>query len=108
MGQCQIFWLYSPTLVPILASPPTYGKNPMKKNPKALAIGYYREDGDFAILSTVNNNDDHLSTEDYMALVQYITDTFSVALEWSIMAVDLDIVPDYVTTTPSVVYFHKI
>ena len=79
-----------------------------KGNLKSLAIGYYREDGDFAVLSTVNNNDDHLSTEDYMALVQYITDTLSVSLEWSIMAVDLDIVPDYVTTTPSVVYFHKI
>lgn len=79
-----------------------------QSNLKSLAIGYYREDGDFAVLSTVNNNDDHLSTEDYMALVQYITDTLSVSLEWSIMAVDLDIVPDYVTTTPSVVYLHKI
>lgn len=79
----------------------------MVRNPKAVAIGFYREDGDFAILSTVNNNDDHLSLEEFMALVQYITDTFSVALEWSIMAVDIDIVPDYVTTTPSVVYFHN-
>lgn len=79
----------------------------MVRNPKTVAIGYYREDGDFAILSTVNNNDDHLSVEDFMALVQYITDTISVAVEWYIIAVDIDIVPDYVTTTPSVVYFHN-
>lgn len=79
----------------------------MVKDPKTVAIGFYREDGDFAILSTVNNHDDHLSTEEFMALVQYITDTLSVSLEWSIMAVDIDIVPDYVTTTPSVVYLRK-
>lgn len=34
-----------------------------------VSIGYVREDGDFAILATLNNNDSHFSDYDFTILV---------------------------------------
>lgn len=35
---------------------------------KTVSIGYTRDDGDFAILATLNNNDEHLSDSDFESL----------------------------------------
>jgi hypothetical protein len=40
---------------------------------KTVSIGFNREDGDFAILATLNNNDGHLSDDAFHNIVQGIT-----------------------------------
>ena len=37
----------------------------------SVSIGYLREDGDFAILATLNNNDGYLLSNEFSALIKY-------------------------------------
>ena len=39
---------------------------------KTVSIGFYRDDGDFAVLATLNNNDEHMSDNAFGELVGYV------------------------------------
>ena len=39
---------------------------------KTVTIGYYRTDEDFAILATLNNNDEHLTEEQFDEMIDSI------------------------------------
>jgi hypothetical protein len=41
------------------------------------SIGYIREDGDFAVLATVNNHDGALSSAEYLKMIKYMLNMFS-------------------------------
>lgn len=67
-------------------------------NNGTVSIGYYREDGDFAVLATLNNNDGIYTPEAFNKLVILIFHKLSSA---AIMSGELSILerqdaPDYV------------
>jgi hypothetical protein len=41
-------------------------------NPNTVSIGYYREDGDFAVVVTLNNNDGIYTPETFNKLIKNI------------------------------------
>lgn len=64
---------------------------------QTVSIGFYREDGDFAILATLNNNDDYLLENEFNELSKYI----KIKLSEKIEGIDIFIIqrqdaPDYV------------
>ena len=74
---------------------------------KTVSIGYLREDGDFAILATLNNNDDHYSEEGFDNLVKGVLKQMESLLEVKILSNDYgdellvlnrQDTPDYVDT----------
>ena len=48
--------------------------------PLAFSIGFYREDGDFQLLATLNNSDELLSPETFETLRLGLMDKLAVAL----------------------------
>jgi hypothetical protein len=64
---------------------------------KTVSIGFFREDGDFAILATMNNNDGHMSEIEFMALVGEVASTFCSELVCQINVLERQDAPDYVT-----------
>ena len=71
----------------------------MKSN--TVSIGYQREDGDFAILATLNNNDEHMDEKQFDNLiastVAMIEDATGMIRE-EIMVLNRQDAPDYVDT----------
>lgn len=68
-------------------------------NPNTVSIGYYREDGDFAVVVTLNNNDGIYTPEAFNRLVQYLI--IILKMEQEIYHPDLIVLnrqdtPDYV------------
>jgi hypothetical protein len=64
---------------------------------KTVSIGFFREDGDFAILATMNNNDGHMSEIEFMALVGEVASTLCSKLMRQIDVLERQDTPDYVT-----------
>ena len=65
---------------------------------KTVSIGYHREDGDFAILATLNNNDEHILEENF----EQICKSLFRALDVSTTSLHIKVIkrqdtPDYVT-----------
>lgn len=60
-----------------------------------ISIGYYREDGDFALLATLNNADCHLSDSAFLELVVQTMDFFNNRAELKVVALERQDAPDY-------------
>jgi hypothetical protein len=69
---------------------------------KTVSIGYYREDGDFAILATLNNNDGLLSDQKFKQLIELVESDFVEKLYYThdIMVLERQDTPDYVEIYP--------
>ena len=39
---------------------------------KTVSIGFFRDDGDFALFATLNNLDEHLNDDDFAKLIEHI------------------------------------
>lgn len=71
---------------------------------KTVTIGIRREDGDFAVLATLNNNDDHLTKSDFEKLIRVVKS----ALFWGLRSftkievLERQDAPDYVNTDEGV------
>jgi hypothetical protein len=65
---------------------------------KTVSIGYYREDGDFAILATLNNNDGLLSDQRFKQLIELVESEYVEKLYYThdIMVLERQDTPDYV------------
>jgi hypothetical protein len=63
---------------------------------KTVSIGTMRDDGDFAILATLNNNDGHMSDEDFAELTQALTLTIANYTDAQIQVLERQDAPDYV------------
>lgn len=68
---------------------------------RTVSIGFMREDGDFAILATLNNKDDHLSDEDFGELVSHVASTLCRKLMCEVQVLEREDVPDYVNLDES-------
>ena len=69
-------------------------------NNGTVSIGYYREDGDFAVLATLNNNDGIYTPEAFNRLVILIFHKLSSAAimpgAWQLSILERQDAPDYV------------
>lgn len=60
-----------------------------------VSIGYFREDGDFALLATLNNNDGHIKHFEF--LVADIKGMISDCSGIECITLEREDAPDYVT-----------
>ena len=60
------------------------------------SIGYFRDDGDFALLATVNNNDGHLAKSDLDNVIETIKNAFGW-IDEKIIHLERQDAPDYIT-----------
>ena len=69
---------------------------------KTVSIGYYREDGDFAILATLNNNDNNLPDGEFNKLIKLVESEYVEKLYYThdIMVLERQDTPDYVEIYP--------
>jgi len=63
---------------------------------RTVSIGYHREDGDFAVLATLNNNDDFMSDEQFKEVVDSLAAKLR-AVGLRIEILERQDTPDYVT-----------
>lgn len=63
---------------------------------KTVSIGFTREDGDFAVLATLNNNDSHLNDSDFNALVGEVASTLCRKLVCEVQVLERQDTPDYI------------
>jgi hypothetical protein len=65
---------------------------------KTVSIGYHRDDGDFAILATLNNNDGHLTVEDFEQICKSLLKAITIAdNHHHVVILERQDTPDYVT-----------
>lgn len=64
-----------------------------------VSLGYIREDGDFAILATLNNNDGLLTTDAFDAMVDVMRSALQLFAETGISVLERQDTPDYVAIT---------
>lgn len=64
---------------------------------KTVSIGTMRDDGDFAILATLNNNDEHMSEKDFAELTQALVLTIANYTGEQIQVLERQDVPDYIS-----------
>lgn len=62
-----------------------------------VSIGYHREDGDFAVLATLNNNDDFMSDEEFTEVVDSLAEKLWAVTRLYITVLERQDTPDYVT-----------
>ena len=63
---------------------------------KTVSIGYHCACNDFAVLATLNNNDGHLTVEDFEGLVGYVASTLCRKLVREVVGLERQDTPDYV------------
>ena len=63
---------------------------------KTVTIGYTREDGDFAVIATLNNNDGHMSDEDFDELRLALTISLAANTDLQLQMLERQDAPDYV------------
>jgi hypothetical protein len=68
---------------------------------RSVTIGFTRYDGDFAILATLNNKDEHLSAGEFNNLIGMVREFYNVRLIECIQVLEREDTPDYVSTDPS-------
>ena len=61
-----------------------------------VSIGYVREDGDFAILATLNNNDGLLTSDAFDSMVGVMRSALQLLAETGISVLERQDAPDYV------------
>lgn len=66
---------------------------------KTVSIGYHRDDGDFAVLATLNNNDELIGANVFAQLAGHLRFLLSYELEGDLVLeiVERQDAPDYVT-----------
>ena len=64
---------------------------------KTVSIGIMRDDGDFAILATLNNNDERLTPELFDQLTRGITATLARTTGEFVQYIERQDTPDYVS-----------
>ena len=64
---------------------------------KTVSIGTMRDDGDFAILATLNNNDEHMTDKDFEELKMALVLTIANYTGAQIVVLERQDTPDYVT-----------
>ena len=65
--------------------------------PKTVSLGLYRDDGDFAVLATLNNNDAHFDAVTFAQIVDILRLTLSVQLGEGVAVLERQDTPDYVS-----------
>ena len=63
---------------------------------KTVSIGIMREDGDFAILATLNNNDGHITQQLFDVLVHHVKRTLEQSIGDTLTVLERQDAPDYV------------
>ena len=63
---------------------------------KTVSLGYHREDGDFAVLATLNNNDDFMSDEEFTEVVNSLAENLWAVTRLYITVLERQDAPDYV------------
>jgi hypothetical protein len=63
---------------------------------KTASIGIMREDGDFAVLATLNNNDEHLSVDVFKTLVEGVRTYMEALSKQTVLVLERQDTPDYV------------
>jgi hypothetical protein len=65
------------------------------------AIGFHRDDGDFQLLATLNNNDELIAPDQFADIVHFVRDQLQTALsaqgEYTLAVLERQDAPDYVT-----------
>lgn len=64
---------------------------------KTVSIGFFREDGDFAVLATLNNNDGFLTEEAFDAMAEVTRLALQQFAETDMTTLERQDAPDYVT-----------
>ena len=62
-----------------------------------VTIGYAREDGDFAVLATLNNNDGLLTEQAFEAMVSVVCAALQLLAETEITVLERQDTPDYIS-----------
>jgi hypothetical protein len=61
-------------------------------------IGYHRDDGDFAVLATLNNNDGHMGDTSFADLLETVRFQLACHLQPTpIVSIERQDAPDYIT-----------
>jgi hypothetical protein len=65
---------------------------------KTVSIGYFRDDGDFTILATLNNNDGNFTDDQFNKLINLVESEFVEKLYqfYDIVVLNRQDTPDYV------------
>ena len=63
---------------------------------KCYSIGFMRDDGDFALLATLNNMDGNMSDDDFESIKQKLMISFSTVIDEEIICLERQDAPDYV------------
>jgi hypothetical protein len=64
---------------------------------KTVSIGFYRDDGDFAVLATLNNNDEHMRYEDFEQICKSLLKAITIAdNHHHVVILERQDTPDYV------------
>jgi hypothetical protein len=66
----------------------------------AVSIGIMRDDGDFQILATLNNNDNLLGADLFQHLIAHLCETLTGETGDLVEAIERQDAPDYVNTDP--------
>jgi hypothetical protein len=64
---------------------------------KTVSIGFTRDDGDFAVLATLNNNDTHLTDDAFHAIVRGVSTYLEVQIGHAVSVLERQDTPDYVS-----------
>lgn len=62
---------------------------------KHITIGYIRDDGDVAVLATLNNNDEHLSNDEFEELIANTVAYYTNIIDEDVRAWERQDAPDY-------------
>ena len=60
------------------------------------SLGYMRDDGDFQLLATLNNNDGDIGTHNFQTLAEHLRDMLEARTGEAIMLLERQDAPDYV------------
>lgn len=60
-------------------------------------IGFTRDDGDLAIIATLNNNDGHMDTLRFLTIVEQLRLSLQAAIDEPLQVLERQDAPDYTT-----------
>lgn len=67
--------------------------------PSTVSIGFHREDGDFQLLATLNNNDGLMGQTSFDSLIETVRFNLACMLQPTpIVVIERQDAPDYITT----------
>jgi hypothetical protein len=65
---------------------------------KTVSIGFHREDGDLALVATLNNLDEHMSDDEFKTLVKAVAAYIELMSKRNdVVILEREDAPDYVT-----------